>query len=354
MDRISFANAKLSDYCSRNLRRLRPHVSHVFIIHDARLPESLLRQVIAGVKASNCPFTLIKAAHGERNKTLASAEKLVTTILKAKADRDSLVLAVGGGVTSDLSGFAAAITLRGIRWACLPTTLLSMVDAGIGGKTAVNTGGNKNMIGAFHFPQFIHIDFRWLKSLPDYEFSSGLGELQKTALLAGGRLWRACQATKPAQFRKSTLALHELIKLAARYKNKIVSSDPKEANLRKILNLGHTFGHPIEMASAGKLSHGEAVSFGIHCALQHSAQLGLCKAKLLADNDTLCARMGLDQHPKLKLPTAAILRRALAHDKKSRDGKLSLVLLEKAGHPLVCDGYSVAEVAKIIIANRYR
>ena len=278
--------------------------------------------------------------------------QLANKFLKGKVDRNSFVLAVGGGVTSDVAGFAAAMTLRGIRWACLPTTLLSMVDASIGGKTGVNALGAKNMIGAFHFPEFVHADFRWLKSLPEREFRSGLGELQKTALLAGGKLWRLCLEAKEKQLRKSTPTLRELVQLAAKYKAKVVTGDPKETNARRILNLGHTFGHPLESSSNGKLSHGEAVSFGIRCAISHSVEQQLCSSKLAADNLKVSRSMGLDTVTKMKIPATAELRRLLGHDKKSKSGKLTLILIEKAGRPLVCDGYLVDDVAKIIIANQ--
>ena len=350
--KLSFANSGLREYCTKYLKRMRPHVSSVVVVYDSAVPEYLLGQATAGVRDSGCNMKLIKAARGEINKNVESAIQLATKLLKAKVDRNSLVLAVGGGVTSDVTGFAASMTLRGVRWACLPTTLLSMVDASIGGKTGVNALGAKNMIGAFHFPEFVHTDFRWLKSLPEREFCSGLGELQKTALLAGGKLWRLCLEANARQLRKSTPTLHELVQIAAKYKAKVVSSDPKETKTRQILNFGHTFGHPLESASNGKLSHGEAVSFGIRCAINHSVEQQLCSAKLAADNLKLSRSMGLDTVTKMKVPTAPELRRLLGHDKKSKDGKLTLILIEKAGLPLVCEGYSVNDVAKIIIANQ--
>ncbi|MBC8369180.1 MAG: 3-dehydroquinate synthase [Planctomycetes bacterium] len=350
--KLSFANSKLKDYCARNIKRLRPQVKLVVVVYDACLPESLMRQVVNGVKASGCQVKLIKAPRGEKNKTMARATQLAEKFLRAKVDRGSLVLAVGGGVTSDVAGFSAAMTLRGIRWACLPTTLLAMVDAGIGGKTGVNTDGAKNMFGAFHFPEFIHCDFRWLKSLPLREFNSGLGELQKTALLAGGKLLSLCLAATPSQLHRPSPQLRQAVILAAKYKAKLVASDPQESNSRKVLNFGHTFGHPLEMDSDSRLSHGEAVSYGIRCAIAHSADLGLCGDNLVQLNSELQRRLGLDYLSEIKIPSASTLRRGLAKDKKSIDGKLTLVLLEKAGRPQLCAGYSAAEVAKIIIANQ--
>ena len=350
--KISFANCGLHEYCTKYLKRMRPHVSSVVIVYDSVIPEYLLRQVTTAVTESGYNMKLMKAARGEKNKTVESAIQLASKLLKAKVDRNSLVLAVGGGVTSDVAGFAASMTLRGIRWACLPTTLLSMVDASIGGKTGVNALGAKNMIGAFHFPEFVHTDFRWLKSLPEREFRSGLGELQKTALLAGGKLWRLCLEAKAKQLRKSTPTLRELVQLSVKYKAKVVAGDPKEESTRQILNLGHTFGHPLESASNGNLSHGEAVSFGIRCAISHSVEQQLCSTKLAADNLKLSRSMGLDTVTEMKMPTAPELRRLLGHDKKSKGGKLTLILMEKAGRPLVCDGYLVDDVAKIIIANQ--
>ena len=350
--KLSFANSALSDHCVTNIKRLRPYVSSVVVCFDSAVPEHLLTQVLSGIQKSGCDYKTLKVARGEKNKTIEHAAQLANKLLRAKVDRSSLVIAVGGGTTSDVVGFSASMVMRGVRWACLPTTLLSMVDAGIGGKTGVNAGGAKNMLGAFHFPEFIHIDFRWLKSLPVREFSSGLGELQKTALLAGGQLLNLCLAASPSQLRKPCTQLQQIIKMAAKFKAKVVAGDPTETDMRQILNLGHTFGHPLELSERSHLTHGEAVSYGIRCAVSHSVELGICDEKLVKLNDKLQQKMRLEYVNELPLPTASTLRQVLARDKKSKGGELTLVLLEKAGRPMLRGGYSAAAVAKIVIANR--
>ena len=166
----------------------------------------------------------------------------------------------------------------------------------------------------------------------------------------------ACMADKGHNLiltaRRENILMEASKDISEKYKVKVVSSDPKETKTRQILNFGHTFGHPLESASNGKLSHGEAVSFGIRCAINHSVEQQLCSAKLAADNLKLSRSMGLDTGIKMKMPTASELRRLLGHDKKSKDGKLTLILIEKAGRPLVREGYWVNDVAKIIIANQ--
>jgi shikimate kinase / 3-dehydroquinate synthase len=193
---------------------------------------------------------------GEEAKTLAVAQRLWSEL---RIGRDGWLVAFGGGSTTDLAGFVASTYLRGIRWAAIPTTLVGMVDAAIGGKTGLNTEEGKNLVGAFHFPRQVLLDPRFLGTLPDEERRAGMAEVVKTGLLAGRELW--------------SLPEHEMIRACAAFKAAIVLSDPYEREGRRaILNLGHTFAHAIEAGSGYEVRHGDAVALGLLAALRISGR----------------------------------------------------------------------------------
>jgi 3-dehydroquinate synthetase len=239
---------------------------------------------------------------GEEAKTLAVVERLWEEI---GADRDSRLIAFGGGSTTDVAGFVAATYLRGIPWVAVPTTLTGMVDAAIGGKTGINTDDGKNLAGAFHFPEAVVIDPAYLKTLPDAERRSGMAEVVKTGLLAGEQVW--------------SLGEEEMIRACAAYKAGVVLSDPFEREGRRtVLNLGHTFAHAIETGSGYTVSHGEAVSLGLLAALRLSRLDASVVEEILRPE-----------------PVAADLDAAWAALKRDKKGEGVFVLLEAPGRPVV-------------------
>jgi shikimate kinase/3-dehydroquinate synthase len=237
-----------------------------------------------------------------REKTLAEAERVWREL---RLERDGTIVASGGGTTTDLAGFVAATYMRGVRWIALPTTLVGQVDAAIGGKTAVDLPEGKNLVGAFHYPDEVVIDPAVLSTLPEEEHRNGMAEVVKTGLLAGRPLWE--------------LAADEMIRACAAFKASVCLADPYERRgRREILNLGHTFAHALEAASDYRLPHGQAVALGLSAALRLSG-LGM--------SDVLDV-----------LPVAVDRERAwdaLQRDKKVRDGRIRLVLLEDLGEPVV-------------------
>jgi 3-dehydroquinate synthetase/shikimate kinase len=242
---------------------------------------------------------------GEEAKSLGAVERIWREL---RLDRHGTIVAFGGGCTTDSAGFAAATYLRGIRWVAVPTTLVGQVDAAIGGKTAVNLPEGKNLVGAFHWPVRTVIDPALLETLPERERRSGLAEVVKTGLLAGEPLWE--------------LALPELVRRCAAYKAAVCLRDPHERGERAMLNLGHTFAHALESAAGyDRLSHGEAVGLGLLAALRLSGLETSAVEEVLAPQP---ARVDRD---------AAWA--ALARDKKARDGRPRLVLLETAGKPVI-------------------
>jgi len=241
---------------------------------------------------------------GEEAKTAAVLERLWRSL---RIGRDGVVVAVGGGTTTDVTGFAAATYMRGVPWVPVPTTLVGQVDAAIGGKTAVDLPGAKNLVGAFHWPHRVVVDPALLETLPDGERRNGLAEVVKTGLLAGQPLW---ELPEPAQ-----------VRACAVFKGAVCLADPHDRGARAQLNLGHTFAHALEAAADYALPHGHAVALGLLAALRLSGLHEECRTveRLL--------------RPALAHVDREAAWRALARDKKAADGRPRLVLLDAPGRP---------------------
>ena len=253
----------------------------------------------------------------EQHKTLETVQALCRQLMEADASRNAFLLAIGGGITTDLTGFAAAIYKRGIRYANLPTTLLAQVDAAIGGKTGVNLDGYKNMLGAFHMPEFTFLCEDVLKTLPPREFRAGKAEMLKTFLIGDARAYQ--QAQTPSQWQP-------LIIRAARIKADIVCQDPEEHGIRATLNLGHTFGHAIEHEAQERgedIHHGEAVAMGILLAARLAERKGLAQKGLEARLKADFEAAALPTECRYPLETLA---RAMEKDKKAAGGRIKWIL----------------------------
>ena len=262
----------------------------------------------------------------EEGKTLETVQALERWLLQEDASRGALLLAVGGGITTDLVGFAAAIYKRGIRYANVPTTLLAQVDAAIGGKTGVNLDGYKNMLGAFRMPEFTVLEAAFLRTLPAREFRCGLAELLKTFLIGNGPAYTALVSSlKKPDF-------EDEIRRAAAIKARIVAEDPEEHGVRAKLNLGHTFGHAIEHEArlhGADITHGEAVAMGIVLAAELSERLGVAQKGLSAQLKADFSRLGLPVD--CPYPVEDLVE-ALRKDKKAvAGGKVKFVLLRAPG-----------------------
>ena len=275
---------------------------------------------------------------GEAQKTWANAEKILDWLLAARLPRDGELIALGGGVIGDLTGFCAAIYQRGIDFIQVPTTLLAQVDSSVGGKTGVNHARGKNMIGAFHQPRLVIADTEALRTLPARELSAGLAEIIKTGLLGDaalfGRLERDIErlrALEPAP-------LAEVIERCCRLKARIVALDEREAvsgGARALLNLGHTFGHAVETYTHyNSWLHGEAVGLGLCMAADLSARLGWIDADAATRCLQLVRRAGLPTQPPNGM-TADDFLRLMALDKKVAGGTLRLVLLRGIGEAVL-------------------
>ena len=259
----------------------------------------------------------------EEGKTLETVQALERWLLQEDASRGALLLAVGGGITTDLVGFAAAIYKRGIRYANVPTTLLAQVDAAIGGKTGVNLDGYKNMLGAFRMPEFTVLEAAFLRTLPAREFRCGLAELLKTFLIGNGPAYTALVSSlKKPDF-------EDAIRRAAAIKARIVAEDPEEHGVRAKLNLGHTFGHAIEkLTNYNMFSHGIAVSLGMRVAARAAVLLGKLTAEEESRQNTLLDRLGF---PKTYNVDTEQAWNAMAVDKKAEKGTRVYILPTKIG-----------------------
>ena len=270
--------------------------------------------------AGGLPWPALVIETSEARKTLESVQGIGRWLMEAGASRKALVLAIGGGITTDMAGFAASMYKRGIRYANVPTTLLAQVDAAIGGKTGVNLDGYKNMLGAFHMPEYTFICPSVLETLPARELRCGMAEMLKTFLIGDADAYAKLVAA-PEKF-------GELIARAAQIKAGIVERDPLEHGERAVLNLGHTFGHAIEHCSGGKIPHGEAVGMGIILAVKLSEGLGLASKGLAAQLEADFRKVGLETSCPFGIEQ---LCQAMKKDKK--DGKF--VLLEAIGRPVI-------------------
>ncbi len=305
--------------------------TRVALLHPRALRVTALsiRDEIAG--APDAPeMHLIEVPDGEDAKALAVAGYAWEVLGRVGFTRDDLVVGLGGGAVTDLAGFVAATWLRGVRVVQVPTTLLAMVDAAVGGKTAINTDAGKNLVGAFHQPSAVLCDLATLETLPPNEFTAGLAEVVKTGLIADPRILELLEADPTG-----TSHLRELIERSIAVKAEVVSADPKEAGRREILNYGHTLGHAIERAEQYRWRHGAAVSVG----LVFAGALSRLAAGL--DDDTadrhreLLQRIGLPvSYPADRWP---VLLDAMRVDKKARARRLRFVVLSALAQPRILD-----------------
>jgi shikimate kinase / 3-dehydroquinate synthase len=258
---------------------------------------------------------------GEGHKTLATAGKLFRRLAEDRLARDEAVVALGGGVIGDLAGFVAATWLRGVPFIQVPTSLLAMVDASVGGKVAVDLPQGKNLVGAFKAPALVLADPLVLRTLPGVEFRCGLAEIAKAAVIGDPALFEQMAGSGPS-------SLTGMIADAVRVKVRIVERDPFESGERAWLNLGHTFGHALELISGYRLRHGEAVALGMIAASEMSAALGRCDRTLPVRIHRLVERLGLPVEVAFDLDDALD---AMGTDKKRRGRGLRFVLPARIG-----------------------
>ncbi len=317
------------------------------IISNKRVFDLYGRQVVRSLKTAGFKVFEWLMSEGERYKSFSSLEKAVTFLSENRFERNDLVVALGGGVVGDLAGFSAAIYLRGVPVAQVPTTLLAQIDSSVGGKTGINLPVGKNLVGAFHQPASVFIDTETLSSLPQRELVSGFCEMVKQSLIADRSLFEMTvdclqKVGKKRDFLLSS-EFEALIAAHCGFKASIVANDEREsttrsdAKSRRVLNFGHTTAHALEAITHYRtFRHGEAVGYGMLVAGELSRNLGLIDSgdlNLIRDAVRLCGP--LPRADKLEINQ---IIRALQHDKKSVEGQINWVLLEGIGRPRIVEG----------------
>ncbi len=281
-------------------------------------------------------------AGGEENKNLENIQDLYRFLIEHHYDRKDCLAALGGGVVGDMTGFAAATYLRGISFVQIPTTLLAQVDSSIGGKTGVDFLGYKNMIGAFHLPEFVYTNPLVLKTLPEKEYISGMGEVLKSALLADADFFEWILDHMDAIMEKEDDIILEMVKRTAKIKVDIVERDPKEKGERALLNLGHTIGHAIEKYKNFTMPHGMCVGLGCIAAAAMSMKRGYLEPEELYEIRDVCVMFGLpmfadgiDENEILKITKT---------DKKMSGGHIRFILLEEIGKAVIAEDVTDEEI----------
>ncbi|OLC56914.1 MAG: 3-dehydroquinate synthase [Chloroflexi bacterium 13_1_40CM_4_68_4] len=300
----------------------------VVVVTDRALATKLGGRVTKALAGAGIESAIVRVLVGEKAKTARSLDSLWRAFARAGLGRDDAIVALGGGSVGDLAGFAAATFARGVRWIVVPTTLLAMVDASIGGKTAVDLPEGKNLAGAFHDPALVVADPAVLTTLPARQLRSGMAEIVKSAIVADVDLVALLERIAPQLAARDESALFAAIVATARVKASIVERDPRERGDRAALNFGHTFGHALEAAGGfRRYTHGEAVALGMVFAAALAEELDLTRPGLRARVETLLA--ALDLPVRTRIPDRAWTY--LQRDKKRRDGKVRWVLPRRLG-----------------------
>jgi 3-dehydroquinate synthase len=336
----------------RNASELFSGWKHAVIIYDEQL-ESTVQAISSILTSHGLRTNWIRVPSGEKSKSVEKLSMIWEQMLECKADRKSVVVAIGGGVVGDLAGFAASTYMRGVRFLQIPTTLLSMVDSSVGGKTGINLPTSKNVIGAFWQPNAVCIDTNLLNTLPAREYNSGLAEIVKYGVILDAKFFAYLESNISGILSRESEVLIHMITRSCELKASVVSADERETTgLRAILNYGHTFGHAIEATTKyGTYLHGEAISIGMTMAGYLAAKNGMWKGEDFAKQTELLKSLKLPVHLKEPIATAELMN-AMRSDKKTEHGALQLILPSTIGSVALVKGVEESIVADAIDANR--
>ena len=302
----------------------------VVLVSDVSIARLHAAPVVQSLSGAGFDVTQVSVPEGEQAKRLDVARDLWDRLLDVGCDRTSTVVALGGGAVGDVAGFAAATYMRGMNLVQVPTTLLAQVDAAIGGKTAIDHPRGKNLIGAFHQPRIVVVDPATLTTLPDREFRSGLAEVIKHGIVLDAGYFADLEISIPALLDRDLATLERVVAGSCRLKARVVERDEQEAELRWVLNYGHTVGHALEAATSfRRWSHGEAVSLGIAAEARLAERLGIGSTATTERQVRLLGAVGLPVDG-LQVDPATVVE-AMSRDKKSRDGRVPFVLAPEIG-----------------------
>ena len=338
------------------LPMMKPGRDRVFVVADETVAKLHLAKLGEGLKAAGISFVVTQTPPGEGSKSFVQLDAVLGDLIGQGAERDDLIIAFGGGVVGDLTGLAAGLLKRGARFVQIPTTLLAQVDSSVGGKTAINSRAGKNMVGLFHQPVMVLADLGVLDTLPARERAAGLAEIAKYALIDDPKFFDFLETNAGALRAGDKAALAEAVRVSCASKARIVAIDETEQAERALLNLGHTFGHALERANEYRpsLLHGEAVGAGMAMALRYSVKLGVCpgqdavRAEKLLNALGLATRIGdLDGGP---YPPEDLLAHMM-HDKKARNGRMTLILARGIGQAYIQRDADIASVRQFLVSE---
>jgi 3-dehydroquinate synthase len=291
---------------------------------------------------------VLTVSAGEKSKSRDSWARLTDELLERRFGRNSGLIALGGGVIGDLAGFVAATYMRGLPYLQVPTTLLAMLDASVGGKTGVNTDQGKNLIGAFHPPAAVMADPLTLSTLSERDYRNGLAEAVKHGLIADRVYFEWIEAEVPALTRRDPQSLSRLVRRSVELKAEVVSQDERETGRRAILNAGHTVAHALEQVSGYQIPHGEAVALGLVVECEIAEQMGIAPAGLHRRVAELLTRLGLPARLPDLVDRAAVLG-SMARDKKNRDTGIRFALAAAVGRMHEVDGWTTTVPEDVIL-----
>lgn len=318
----------------------------LLIVTNATIASLYLQQFKNNFQGLQCDVVILP--DGEQYKTLQTLNQIFDTLLQQKHHRNTTLFALGGGVIGDMTGFAAACYMRGVKYLQVPTTLLAQVDSAIGGKTGVNHPLGKNMIGAFYQPAAVIADIETLSSLPHRVFVEGIAEIIKYGLIQDAEFFDWLELNIDKLLQKDVTVLQQAIYRSGKIKASLIMADEKEQGVRALLNLGHTFGHAIENGLGyGQWLHGEAVGLGLLIAADLSSRLGWLNADVVARIKKLLIKIDLPIRLPEKLTVAQILE-LMSRDKKNINGHLRLIVLKGIGHAEINDQISSKIIEEVL------
>ncbi len=312
------------------IRDALPDARHFVVVTSAPIRKHWGKLLLESFASESARVDVIEMLDGERRKTLSTVEGLAGHLIKLKADRNTVLIALGGGVVGDVTGFLASIYMRGIRFVQVPTTFLAQVDSSVGGKTGVNLAVGKNLVGAFKQPELVLVDPQVLTTLPEREYRSGLYESLKAGVIFNPRIFEFMEQSREQILAKNPGALEWLIAESVRVKAEVVGQDEEEHGLRKILNFGHTIGHALESETGYKVFlHGEAVAWGMVASAMIA--VGMHKTAQPSAQRIISLVLAYAALPRVDVRPKAIFRR-LANDKKTLNGQVHFILPRDIGH----------------------
>ena len=331
-------NPRYPIYIGRNLlgsdylvNACKKYASLVVIIVDQKVRDLYGKPMLALFKKNHIKAHLISFKGGEKNKTRETKEKLEDAMFELGCGRDTCIVAVGGGITTDIVGFVASTYCRGIPVIYVPTSLLAMVDASIGGKTGVDTRYGKNLIGTFYQPKAVFIDIDTLKTLPNKEFNNGLVELIKHAIIKDKKLFNYIIENARGIKKLDKKILEKIILISCQIKKAIVEHDEKDIGMRQLLNFGHTIGHALEQVSNYKLGHGEAVMLGIIAESYMALKLKLLSTDVFEKIKSIFGKCDIPMAKLNKTYSRPAIKKALMMDKKNVNQTPRFILIKNIG-----------------------